>query len=279
MNENPPSGDFAQNTSGGIKQGIDWIVLGMRTVLDRKPLWFGMTAVYLVLGFLLKLIPFMGDLLLVLITPMLLAGVLWGRAQENPAGRVEEAGTSPPSAPGLFQAWVTRPIQVLLRIFTQEDKVFGAGLLGIITLVLATLVKFTGDLLIGGSMISGLAASQLSAPQTSTILGMLVVAVLYVILAMALFFSVPLTVLGNRQPLTAISDSFSICRKNVVALLTLTAPFFVVYLVILVAFAEYHWVGYLLVFSVGFLALPLFVAAAFSSYLSLSPHTPSGPPP
>jgi hypothetical protein len=284
MNENSPPGDFAHDIKDGIRQGIDWIVLGTRMVLDRKSLWFGMTAVYFVFAFLLKLIPFMGDLLLILITPMLLAGVVRGRAQEGHSGQTGEAG----AAPTPFQAWIAGPVQELLRIFTQEEehtregtpadlgtnKAFDAVLLGIITLGLAMLVKITGYLLIGGSMVSGLAASQMSTPQPGTLFGMLVVAVLYAILAMALIYSVPLTVLGNRQPLAAISDSFSLCRKNAPALLTLTAPFFIVYLVILAAFAEHRGLGYLLVLSVGFVTLPLFIASAFSSYLKLFPSLP-----
>ena len=56
-------------------RGLAWIVQGWHLVQEQPPLWFGMAAIYLVLGFTLKLIPFMGDLLLVLITPMLLAAV------------------------------------------------------------------------------------------------------------------------------------------------------------------------------------------------------------
>jgi hypothetical protein len=275
MNENLPPENFTQIKNGGIRQGIDWIVLGVRMVLDQKPLWFGMTAVYFVLGFLLKLIPFMGDLLLILITPMLLAGVVWGRAQKNHAGQTGEAGAGLTATPGVFQSWFMGPAQELMRIFTQEDLAFGAVLLGIITLGLSMLVKFAGDLLIGGSMVSGLAASELSAPQPGTILGMLVVAVLYVLLAMALFYSVPLTVLGNRQPLAAIAESFSLCRQNAPALIILAIPFFIVYLVILAAFAENHWLAYPLLLSVGFVLLPVFVASALSSYLGLAPSLPA----
>jgi len=275
MNENSPPGDFARNGTSGFRQGVDWVVLGVRTVLDRKPLWFGMSAAYLVLGFLLKLIPFMGDLLLILVTPMLLAGVVWGRAQENHPDQIEPEGAASVPATGLFQSWVSGPAQELARIFTQEDKMFSAVLLGIITLGLAMLANITGYLLVGGSIISGLAASQLSAPQAGTLVGMLVVAVLYVLLAMALYYSVPLTVLGNRQPLAAISDSFSLCRKNAPAVLTLTTPFFVIYLVILAAFAEYHWLGYLLVITVGFVTLPVFIASTLGSYHGLSASLPS----
>ena len=153
---------------------------------------------------------------------------------------------------------------------------FAAVLLGIVTLGLAMLVKIIGYLLVGGSMLSGLAASQVGTAQITTLLGMALVALLSVLLAMGLLFSVPLTVLANRQPLAAISESFSACRENAAALLTLTVPFFLVYLVILVAFAKSHWLGYLLVVSVGFLALPVFVAAVYCSYLTLYPPNPSG---
>lgn len=271
MKKNPPPGDITPAAHGGMRRGVDWIVLGLRTVQKHKPLWFGMTAIYFVLGFVLKLIPFMGDLLLVLVSPMLLAGVVYARAQENRGKQTAEADAVPPSRPGLFQAWIAEPTQELLGIFTREDKVFGAVLLGIITLGLTVMVDITNDLLVGGSMISGLAASQMIAPQTVTLVGMLVVAILYVILAMGLFYCVPLTMLGKRQPLAAIAESFFLCRDHAVALLTLTLPFFMIYLVILAAFAEQHWLGYLLVVTAGFVLLPVFIASALGSYLSLSP--------
>lgn len=265
-----------ENSNGntGLGQGKAWIACGQRLVLEQKSLWYGMTAVYFVLGFVLKLIPFMGDLLLILITPMLLASVVWGRAQEN---HVEPAPKPEPSSPAqaLFQAWIAQPAQELMRIFTQEDKMFAAILLGIVTLGLAMLVKIIGYLLVGGSMLSGLAASQMGAAQITTLLGMALVALLSLLLAMGLFYSVPLTVLANRQPLAAISESFSACRENAAALLTLTVPFFLLYVVIMVAFAKSHWLGYLLLISVGLLALPVFIAAVYCSYLTLYPSNPS----
>ena len=66
--------------------------------------------------------------------------------------------------------------------------------------------------------------------------------------------------------------------KNALAVLTLNIPFFTVYLVILAAFAEYHWLGYLLVLSVGFVLLPIFIASALGSYLGLAPSLPPATP-
>lgn len=260
----------------GIAQSKAWMRCGLRHVLERKSLWFGMTAVYLGLGFFLKQIPFMGDLLLVLITPMLLASVVWGLAH----GSLTEAPPLDKLSPiqAWFQTWLAHPAQELLRIFSQEDKMFAAILLGIITLGLVTGVKILGYLLVGGSMVTGLAADQSGIGQITMLLGMAVVAFLFMLLSMGLLFSVPLTILGNRQPLEAIAQSFSTCRENAVPLLALAAPFFLVYLVIVVAYARFHWLGYLLLFSLGFLALPVFVTSVYCSYLTLYPAKPSDLP-
>lgn len=267
--------DDSGSTGAGIAQAKTWIACGRHMLLQQPSLWYGMAAVYIVLGFLLTLIPFMGHLLLILITPMLLAGVVWGRAHPEPAETVAAPPAS--SAQALFQTWIAQPAQELMRIFTQEDKIFAAVLLGIVTLGLVTLVKITGYLLVGGSMLSGLAASQMGMTQVTALLGMVLVAVLSVLLAMGLLYSVPLTVLGNRQPLDAISESFTTCRAHAKPLLALVAPFFLVYVVILTAFANSPWLGSLLTVSVGVLALPLFIAAVYCSYLTLFPADLSSP--
>jgi len=268
---------IAPEENRGTGRGIAWIVQGWHRVQEQPPLWFGMAAIYLVFGFTLKLIPFMGDLLLVLVTPMLLASVVAVLAREKSAVH-ENVNSKTASMPALLQAWLAQPAQELVSIFIREDKVFGAVLLGIVTLGLAMLVKITGYLLIGGSMVSGLTAGQLNAAQITTVLGMLVVVILYLVLAMGLLYSVPRTVLGSRPPFEAIADSFIACRDNAVPLLTLAAPFFIVYLVIIAAFAKNHWLGYLLVFSAGAVALPVFVASVYCSYLALYPPDHSASP-
>jgi hypothetical protein len=277
MSNGSPPGKIAPGENRGIGQGTAWIVQGWRRVQEQPPLWFGMAVIYLVFGFTLKLIPFMGDLLLVLITPLLLASVVAVLAREKSAVH-ESMNSKTDSMPALLQAWLSQPAQELISIFIREDKVFGAVLLGIVTLGLVMLVKITGYLLIGGSMVSGLTAGQLNASQLTTVLGMLVVAMLYLGLAMGLLYTVPRTVLGNRPPFEAIADSFIACRDNAVPLLTLAAPFFIVYLVIIAAFAKNHWLGYLLMFSAGGVALPVFVASVYCSYLALYPPDHSASP-
>jgi len=274
MNQNEPASAGAEyRDDNPVRQARDWIACGRQLVLQQQSLWYGMAAVYIVLGFLLTLIPFMGHLLLILITPMLLAGVIWGRAQERPV---------PPATPGtpaqrILQEWIAQPAQELMGIFAQEGKMFDAVLLGIVTLGLVMAVKIIGYLLIGGSMISGLAADLAGGTPIITLAGMVLVTGLSLLLGMGLLYSVPLTVLGNRQPLDAISESFTACRAHAKPLLVLVAPFFLVYVVILAAFANSPWLGSLLTISVGLLALPLFITAVYCSYLALFPPDPSSP--
>jgi hypothetical protein len=158
-----------------------------------------------------------------------------------------------------------------MRIFNEEEKVFGAALLGIISLGLVMLIRIAGYLLIGGSMLTGLSATQFGVPQMTTLVGMLVVILVYVALAMGLFFSVPLTVLGSRQPLAAISESFSTFRLNAVPLLTLSLPFVILYFIIWAVLSSHTWLGLVLVITAGLLALPLFVASVYRSFVALYP--------
>lgn len=258
--------------TSSLDRAWGWIAGGQRLVSQDSSLWYGMAAVYFALAFLLKLIPLGGTLLLILITPMLLAGVLWG--QERVRGAEPRPAPSNTSAAALFQAWVARPAQELLRIFSHEEKVYPAVLLGMVTLGLAIFVLIPRDWFVGGSMVSGLAASGSGVPYLM-ILKIAVVAALYVLLAMGLLFSVPLTVIGERLPLASIGESFAACRAHPTPLLGLVAPFFLVYFLILLAFARAAWLGYLLTFSVGLLTLPLFVAAVYCCYLELFIPNPS----
>lgn len=257
-----------------VRQAKRWFACGRRRVSEDKPLWLGMSLVYFALGVLLSLIPFMGDLLLILISPMLLAGVIWRRTLAE-----YSLATPVPSAGSDWQRrgdeWIRRPAQELLGIFAQEEKMFAAILLGIVTLGLIMLVKIFGYLLVGGSVLSALAASQTDIVPVSAVIGMLVVAVLAVLLAMGLCYSVPFTVVGGRQPLAAITDSFIACRDNAAALLVLVAPFFLIYVLIASAFVKSAWLGYLLLLSLGLLGLPVFVASVYCSYLMLFPPSPS----
>jgi hypothetical protein len=125
-------------------------------------------------------------------------------------------------------------------------------------------------LITGGSVVSGLAgASMAGTMRPVTVMSMAIVAVIYLLLAMALFYIVPLTLFGNRQPLPAVAESFRACVRYRKSLALFIAPFLGVNLSIMVAFSLSHWLGYLLLAGLGVVALPAFVIGLYSSYQML----------
>ena len=141
------------------------------------------------------------------------------------------------------------------------------------------LVKIAGYLLVGGSMVSGLTAAELQAPRISLLFGILVVSLLHVALAMGLFYSVPLELLGNRPPLLAIIESFSACTRNVWPVSLFTTALVIPYAAIWMGFQTSLWFGYLLLIGVGLITLAVFIASMYYSYAALYPFSaPAGAP-
>jgi hypothetical protein len=261
-------------------QGRVWLACGFAAVERNTEHWVGMTLTYFAIAVGLKLIPFVGDLLLILITPLLLAGALVSaRAQSEVVPTPETV--SEPLSPGraawqahdwkrLVDVTLLAPARALFQIFGREEYLFPAIFLCILTLGTVMVVGIMEYLLTGGSIISGLAASSLSAPlSTVLVLRMLVLVALYIVLAMALLYLVPLTLFDGLTPMAAMAESFTACRHNAGALLWFFGAFLVPCIVILYVFALWHIAGYVLVFTLGLLAMPVFVAGAWCSYRTL----------
>jgi len=102
-----------------------------------------------------------------------------------------------------------------------------------------------------------------------------VVVALYVLLAMALLYVIPLTLFGRRQPVPAVVESFRACLANPAALALFAAPFLVVNLAIMVGFALSHVLGYTLLLVLGVVSLPAFIIALHASYRTLFEIAPA----
>lgn len=263
----------------GPPEGLAWIACGWNQVRHNPELWLGMALVYFLIALALKLIPFMGNLVLILISPLLLAGALTA-ARANPA-----PGSPPPAAAArseklryVLSRYLQQPARQLFQLCTREDKVFSLIIVCILALGLVMVVGIAEYLLTGGSIISGLTSSKLAAPlRPMFVIGMVIVVTLYVLLAMSVFFVVPLTLFQDREPMAALAESFLACHRNALALLLFATLFFLPYLAILLVFSVSHWLGYLLSFSVGFLLLPTFIAGSYCSYQALYPPAPVTP--
>jgi hypothetical protein len=246
-----------------LAQAREWFACA-RTLFDRdRILWLGMAALYLLLALLLRRIPFVGSLVVVLISPLLLAGALLAAHDlHTRAGRSARH----------WRQWLAQPLRTLLQALSNEPLMYPALLACIVTLGLVLVATALEYLLTGGSLVSGLAAGQLAGPlRPWTFASIVLVAGLYVVLGMALYFLIPLSVLGGHAVLAAVAASFRACARHAAALALFAIGFVVLAVTLAVVFAlpGGAWLGYGLLFTAGPVALPLFVAGLYCSYRTI----------
>lgn len=257
----------------GATRGLAWIGCGFALVIHGPGLWLGMSAIYFLIAMALLSIPFAGSFVLILITPIMLAGALVA-ARSGGQGATETvepvAGATGSVWQRLLQTLLKRPARTLFQVLADSDRSLAMIIVCIVSLGLIILVAIPELLLTGGSMVSGLTSGHLADLLRPTMIAaMITVAILYVLLAMGLLYLVPLTLFAERLAIPAVAESFRACARNFAPLAVFIAPFFLVNLAILAAFSEARWLGYLLSFTLGLAALPAFVAGLYCSYEEL----------
>lgn len=268
-----------------LNQSVDWIVCGWCLFRAQTGLWLGMALVYLVIAFLLRLIPFMGDLVLILISPILLAGtLLTARAADRPArvntATVTQNSGGPDTAPEpvRWRLVLLRPARSLFQTFTHSQKLPVAMIACVLVLGLVMLLKIVEYIVIGGSLRTGLNFAQIATnPRPVTLIGMLIILLLYLLLAMALYYLVHLSMLGEHNPMNAMAESFTACKRNVLPLSIFTGVYVLPCLLIAVLFRISTPLGYLSAFTLGLVVLPNFVLGTYCSYKDLFETGPARP--
>lgn len=223
-------------------EGWVWYASGWKFFV-RNP---GVQIVYLLIIALisigLALVPLVGGLVLVLITPVLAGG--WYHAiRELDSGHGIGIGT-------LFEGFRNRACTGPLIV------------LGVFMLTAEFLIGIVGIAVLGGPLLSYLDTMQAGeiapSPGQGMLIGLLIILVSSALIFMALFYAVPLIQFQGAAPLAAMQSSFSASLQNIGAL----TVFGLVYLV-LAFFAA-------IPLALGFLVLvPVSVGAAYSSYKSV----------
>jgi hypothetical protein len=250
----------------------EWIT-GAWGLFRRDPwLWIGIALFYFLAAILLKRIPFMGNLVLVLLTPIPLAAALL-LARDLAASPAAPAPVIPAGWPARRDFFLRRPLGALGRPLALEEYAFPLAMLCIVMLGLTMIAVIFEYLVAGGSVISGVGGARYSGGglRVTTVLGGMLALVMYGALLMALFHCVPLTLFHKQPVIPALADSFLAWRRAPKPLLVFAGLFALVYALIATAFvsSSTHWIGYLLVFSVGVVALPLFIIGNYLSYRAL----------
>lgn len=257
--------DVVSSAGTQFSTGIRWARIGWEATRRDVPFWIGMSALYLIPAALLLRLPFAGPLLVVLLSPMLLAGALLA------AERHRHTATGTP-----VDQWLKRPFEKLTAALTDPAHVYPAVLMGIVTLGLVVVV-FIIEHLVGLTSLNSLrsAASLGAVPAASLLLGVLVAGLLQVLLLMALFYAVHRTTFAGRDPLTAMGESFHACWRHPWAITGLAGVYALPYLLIVAGFGISALLGYILLLTVGLACLPAFVLASYVSYRQIFPSPPA----
>ena len=263
--------------------GARWLVSGWQMLRAQPALWLGMAVVYLVLAMLLEQIPFIGWLILLLVTPVVLLGALplaHGQMEDNlPASAVAPA----PTARDLriretWRAWALYLRDLLRRSaghlfagFQSERRllpvmVVSTLLLGgvIVLRILAALLKA------GSSLHAMLLGSVTPSVWLPDLVATLLILTLLVMLIMTVLYTIPLILFRGAHPLPAFESSFFAARQNLGAFLILAGSFLLLAAAARALFFFFAFpLDYLAFLVIGLIALPVLVGALYASYRDL----------
>lgn len=246
-----------------LGRGFAWLGQAWTGLQQHARFWFCLAGIYLLIAAMLGRIPFAGYLLVVMLSPMLLAGALLTLTDG-----AETAATA--SAPSNYQRYLAGPLRSLTRALAQEKYVFSMVLLGIVTVGMVMLLRIAQYLLgVGalGNIFSSSAGAVVAGWWRWT--GGLLVLMLNISLLMSLFYAVHRTVLAERDPMQAVHDSFTAVTRHATSHVVYLVAFALAYVLIGGAFSWSQLAGYLTLFAVGVPMVALYIHASYRSYRHL----------
>lgn len=233
-----------------LPQAGPWIKGAYALVTADILLWGGATAAYLVIAMMVSYLPFVGDVLLVLFTPVVVAGIL------RDAARPGMAGDYPRRVRDIF-------------IGALRDRALALPVMSVATILLGAWVFLTVLAMIFG--IDGLSLGQMFAYRD--LLGRLFTGLLLLIfwglqvaLVITTLYVLAAIVLTDARPLEALENTLALWRERPLALTTLGAAFV---LPLIVAFYQGPWIRALV-------AVVTLVPLTLAVYLSYGPLKASG---
>lgn len=226
-------------------RGWGWLVEGWRLFLKAPGIWIVIMLLYLSISIVLSVIPFVGALAYALLLPVLAGGMLSGAAALDRG----------------------EPLQVghLFQGFKDQERMGPLVVLGLLSLAGGVLMALVMFLFMGGGLLLGGVLDNTGAivpPQAlgglfagAGLLVFLIVLVIGLLTGMALFYGVPLVMLGGQNAWPAAQDSIAACWINMLPLLVFSLIYLVLGFVALIPFG------------LGFLILgPVTVGAVHASY-------------
>jgi uncharacterized membrane protein len=234
------AGDF---TPGGrarpAAEGWTWIVEGWRFFMKSPGIWIAVTLVMLVISLVANLIPLVGPLAMMVLTPVFAGGLMLGCRALDEGRELELAHLFAGFRAGFGNLLVVGAVYLALMfaVVLVVGLISGVGMFAL----------FGGHAAQNPAMAGGALAT--------LALGVLVGLALTVPIAMVLWFAPALVALDQVAPLDALKQSWSGCLKNMVPFLVYGVVLFILAIVASIPLG------------LGWLVLgPLMVASIYTSY-------------
>ncbi|MBI3528269.1 MAG: hypothetical protein HY067_09890 [Betaproteobacteria bacterium] len=234
-----PDGEFVAEGRGvAAGNGWTWISDAWGMFKGQKGTWIGLFVILAVIIIVLNILPIIGPLLLILLSPVLYGGVMLG-CEAQRSGDSLEIG------------------HLFAGFRSNTGRLIGVGavtLLAFIGVFVVVMVIFGVDM---ARMMMGAKPSpeQLQALGTSFLLIPLIILALSLPIYMAIWFATPLIVLNDCSVGDALKASFAACLKNILPFLVFGIVFFLLAIVATIPLA------------LGWLALgPVLLASIYTAY-------------
>ena len=226
-------------------RGWGWITEGWRLFAGAPGVWIVILLIYLGINVVLSLIPLIGGLAYLLLSPVLTGGILYG-ADRQARGETLEIGD-------------------LFRGFQDQGRMGPLVILGLISLAGYMLMGLILMVFVGGGIATGIVLDDpgqgITPEMIEGLFGVgfmvliLVELTLWAVIMMAMLYAIPLVMLGRQDAWPAVQDSIAACWINMLPLLVFGLMGLVLAMIAVIPFG------------LGFLILwPVMVCAVYASY-------------
>lgn len=226
-------------------RGWGWITEGWRLFAGAPGVWIVILLIYLGINVVLSLIPLIGGLAYLLLSPVLTGGILYG-ADRQARGETLEIGD-------------------LFRGFQDQGRMGPLVILGLISLAGYMLMGLILMVFVGGGIATGIVLDDpgqgITPEMIEGLFGVgfmvliLVQLTLWAVIMMSMFYAIPLVMLGRQDAWPAVQDSIAACWINMLPLLVFGLMGLVLAMIAVIPFG------------LGFLILwPVMVCAVYASY-------------
>lgn len=200
-----------------VAQGMAWIRCGWRFFIKNPVLWLLMALFYLTAALVFVRVPFMGVLILVFLTPLLMAGTLITAEELNSksGSKKDDRSRFKQSLRDQFAESLSNAARGLFCIFTHDDKIFPILQISMIAVGLTLLVQFAVGMIAGAVLLDSVEIGQIGAIQGLQVMAALLAAMaLYFLLAVLFVFAIPLCALGEATVLGGVYYSYRAVAQN-----------------------------------------------------------------